>query len=287
MIFPAELIAPARATKPGLSAEEICGARVHVPGPGPRIRARHAGRLRHRQVPVRRVHSVGAGVRPRADAPAPFGLDWCAGPALATGSSRWAEENQRHAFCGHDNDTWDLPTTPGLRIGGQRPTAAADSAWSSGGSTLGGIPDWIDDRTRSPPAPRRSARFSPPQPISTRGRGAARRGEPQPDARRCRVHPVPRVPGRTGRLHDRAMCRGALLGAHGRPPLPAAGRSGRSPCTDRLSTGSNRFELERRKRGIEKVVAVVAKEDPDRAAEIIEGAEMGITRTLTCPVVNI
>ena len=49
----------------------------------------------------------------------------------------------------------------------------------------------------------------------------------QPDAGRDRVHPVSRVPGRTGRRHNRAACRGTLLGAHGRPPLPAAGRSAR------------------------------------------------------------
>lgn len=44
----------------------------------------------------------------------------------------------------------------------------------------------------------------------------------------------------------------------------------------RFSTGSNTFELERRKRGVEKAVAEVAKEDPDRAAGIIEGAEIAL-----------
>src|SRR6185437_2677502 len=59
------------------------------------------------------------------------------------------------------------------------------------------------------------------------GRTVARRGERQPDAGRYLVHPVSRFPGRTGRRHNRATCRGTLLGAHGRPSLPAAGRSAR------------------------------------------------------------
>ena len=63
-------------------------------------------------------------------------------------------------------------------------------------------------------------------------REVARRGEQQPDVGRYRVHPVSRVPGRTGRRHDRATCRGTLLGAHGRPPLPAAGRSARLEHAD-------------------------------------------------------
>jgi hypothetical protein len=44
----------------------------------------------------------------------------------------------------------------------------------------------------------------------------------------------------------------------------------------RFSSGSNMFELERRKRGIEKAVVAAAKEDPDRAAGIIEGAEIAL-----------
>jgi hypothetical protein len=44
----------------------------------------------------------------------------------------------------------------------------------------------------------------------------------------------------------------------------------------RFSTGSNTFELERRKRGVEKAVAAAAKEDPGRAAGIIEGAEIAL-----------
>jgi hypothetical protein len=42
----------------------------------------------------------------------------------------------------------------------------------------------------------------------------------------------------------------------------------------RFSAGSNTFEMDQRKRGIERQVAAVAKEDPDRAAGIIEGAEI-------------
>lgn len=44
----------------------------------------------------------------------------------------------------------------------------------------------------------------------------------------------------------------------------------------RFSSGSNTFELERRKRGIERAVAAVAEEDPDRAAGIIQGAEIAL-----------
>jgi hypothetical protein len=44
----------------------------------------------------------------------------------------------------------------------------------------------------------------------------------------------------------------------------------------RFSTGSNTFELERRKRNVEQVAAEVAKEDPDRAAGIIQGAEIAL-----------
>jgi hypothetical protein len=44
----------------------------------------------------------------------------------------------------------------------------------------------------------------------------------------------------------------------------------------RFSTGSNTFELERRKRSIEKAAAELAKEDPDRAAGIIQGAEIAL-----------
>jgi integrase len=71
VIFPAELVAPPRATKPGLTEEEI-KARGTPRRFGARLRARHAGRLRDGKVPVRRVPPVGTGVRPRADAPAPF-----------------------------------------------------------------------------------------------------------------------------------------------------------------------------------------------------------------------
>lgn len=44
----------------------------------------------------------------------------------------------------------------------------------------------------------------------------------------------------------------------------------------RFSTGSNTFELERRKRNVERAAAEVAKEDPDRAAGIIQGAEIAL-----------
>jgi hypothetical protein len=44
----------------------------------------------------------------------------------------------------------------------------------------------------------------------------------------------------------------------------------------RFSSGSNTFELERRKRNVEQVAAEVAKEDPDRAAGIIQGAEIAL-----------
>jgi len=42
----------------------------------------------------------------------------------------------------------------------------------------------------------------------------------------------------------------------------------------RFSSGSNTVELERRKRDVEQAVKMVAKEDPARAAGIIEGAEI-------------
>jgi hypothetical protein len=44
----------------------------------------------------------------------------------------------------------------------------------------------------------------------------------------------------------------------------------------RFSSGSNTFELERRKRNVERAAAAVAKEDPDRAAGIIQGAEIAL-----------
>jgi hypothetical protein len=44
----------------------------------------------------------------------------------------------------------------------------------------------------------------------------------------------------------------------------------------RFSSGSNTFELERRKRNVERAAAAVAKEDPDGAAGIIQGAEIAL-----------
>lgn len=44
----------------------------------------------------------------------------------------------------------------------------------------------------------------------------------------------------------------------------------------RFSSGSNTFELERRKRNVEQAAAEVAKDDPDRAAGIIQGAELAM-----------
>jgi hypothetical protein len=44
----------------------------------------------------------------------------------------------------------------------------------------------------------------------------------------------------------------------------------------RFSTGSNTVELERRRRTLEQKVKEVAREDPDRAAAIIEGAELAL-----------
>ena len=44
----------------------------------------------------------------------------------------------------------------------------------------------------------------------------------------------------------------------------------------RFSTGSNTVELERRKRTVERAVKEIAKEEPERAAGIIEGAELAL-----------
>lgn len=44
----------------------------------------------------------------------------------------------------------------------------------------------------------------------------------------------------------------------------------------RFSTGSNTVELERRRRRVEQVAAEVAKDDPERAAGIIEGAGLAL-----------
>jgi len=78
---------------------------------------------------------------------------------------------------------------------------------------------------RRPPVPRRSAKFSSPQPISTRQPHSC---SPRATATGCWARPCSSGisrPGRTGRRHHRATRRGALLGAYGRPPLPAPGHS--------------------------------------------------------------
>jgi hypothetical protein len=61
------------------------------------------------------------------------------------GTCRWATDNQRPDFLGREGGTWDLPTAAGLGVGPRRPTPFAGNAWSRGGSTLGGTPDWIQD----------------------------------------------------------------------------------------------------------------------------------------------
>jgi hypothetical protein len=61
------------------------------------------------------------------------------------GSCRWAPENQRPDHLTDRGQAWDLPTTNGLVAGSSRPTAFGGDAWSRGGSTLGGAPDWIQD----------------------------------------------------------------------------------------------------------------------------------------------
>ena len=73
---------------------------------------------------------------------------------------------------------------------------------------------WVQTVSDSPPAPAAWRSSHRRRQYRPGGRTAARRGERQPDVGRYRVHPVSRVPGRTGRRHDRATCRGTLLGAH-------------------------------------------------------------------------
>jgi hypothetical protein len=70
-----------------------------------------------------------------------------------TGRCRWVGDQQRPDFLGPEDQTWDLPTAPGLRIGAPRPTPFAGDAWVAGGSTFGGSPDWGIDAWY-PPCPR-------------------------------------------------------------------------------------------------------------------------------------
>lgn len=52
------------------------------------------------------------------------------------GAVRWADENSRPQFLGHDGDTWELPDDLQLHIDAARPTPYSGSAWDAGGSTL-------------------------------------------------------------------------------------------------------------------------------------------------------
>jgi len=61
------------------------------------------------------------------------------------GSCRWAEDNQRPDFLGHEDPPWQLPTAPPLCIGPPRPTPFAADASRADGSTFGGSPDWLGD----------------------------------------------------------------------------------------------------------------------------------------------
>lgn len=61
------------------------------------------------------------------------------------GAVRWAVENSRPQFLGRDDDTWELPDDVRLHVGAARPTSYSGTAWDAGGSTLGGLPDWIQD----------------------------------------------------------------------------------------------------------------------------------------------
>jgi hypothetical protein len=61
------------------------------------------------------------------------------------GAVRWADENSRPQFLGHDGGIWELPDDLQLHIDAARPTPYAGSAWDAGGSTFGGLPDWIQD----------------------------------------------------------------------------------------------------------------------------------------------
>jgi hypothetical protein len=61
----------------------------------------------------------------------------------ADGHATWARGNQRPEYLGNADP--EEPDTVALSIGAQRLSPYLASAWSSGGSTLGGHPDWIQD----------------------------------------------------------------------------------------------------------------------------------------------
>ncbi|MEV0394215.1 hypothetical protein [Polymorphospora rubra] len=64
---------------------------------------------------------------------------------LFTDAGRFAAENYRPEFLGRDDDGWELPEDGVLGLGEPRPTPFAASAWNTGGSTVGGMPEWIQD----------------------------------------------------------------------------------------------------------------------------------------------
>ncbi|WP_033337895.1 hypothetical protein [Catenuloplanes japonicus] len=70
-----------------------------------------------------------------------------------TAGGAFLDGQERPEFLGHDGDEWELPAEPPLAVGARRPTPFAGNAWETGGSTLGGTPDWIQD-TAYPDCPR-------------------------------------------------------------------------------------------------------------------------------------
>lgn len=64
----------------------------------------------------------------------------------AAGSVRWARENTRPSFIGRDGDGWEVPAEHRLlQPGSERANQYLGSAWDDEGSTVGGLPDWIQD----------------------------------------------------------------------------------------------------------------------------------------------
>jgi hypothetical protein len=64
------------------------------------------------------------------------------------GTATWSASNTKPTYLppAGDDDGLDMPTGR-LDLGPRRPSPVAGIAWDAGGSTLGGLPDWIQDAT--------------------------------------------------------------------------------------------------------------------------------------------
>lgn len=69
------------------------------------------------------------------------------GEYQADGTAVWSASNTKPDYLPPAGQ-YELELPPGrLAVGPRRPSPVAGIAWDAGGSTLGGLPDWIDDST--------------------------------------------------------------------------------------------------------------------------------------------